>query len=90
MMRLAWWDKSSVSTPSRSTGKAGKSRGRTATAQRRDLAALTQRRMRAVQMFRAGKRQVDVATELGVSAQTASRWHRDWLAGGSPRVRWRP
>jgi transposase len=38
--------------------------------------------MRAAEMFRAGKRQVDVATALGVSAQTASRWHRDWLAGG--------
>jgi transposase len=71
-----------VSTPSRSTGKTGKSRGRKAIAQRRDFAALTQRRMRAAEMFRAGKRQVDVATELSVSAQTASRWHRDWLAGG--------
>ena len=38
--------------------------------------------MRAAEMFRAGKRQVDVVVELGVSAQTASRWHRDWLAGG--------
>jgi transposase len=43
---------------------------------------MTQRRMRAVEMFAAGKRQVDVAVELGVTAQTASRWHRDWLAGG--------
>ena len=67
---------------SRSTGKAGKSRGRKATAQRRDFEALTERRMRAAEMFRAGKRQVDVAAALGVSAQTASRWHRDWLAGG--------
>ena len=39
-------------------------------------------------MFARGKRQVDVVTELGVSAQTASRWHqafaergRDGLAG---------
>jgi transposase len=27
-------------------------------------------------------RQVDVATELGVSAQTASRWYRSWQTGG--------
>lgn len=33
-------------------------------------------------MFDRGKRQVDVVTELGVSAQTASRWHRDWQEHG--------
>ncbi len=33
-------------------------------------------------MFARGKRQVDVAVALGVSAQTASRWHAAWLAGG--------
>lgn len=38
--------------------------------------------MRAVEMFERGKRQVDVVMELEVSAQTASRWHRDWLSGG--------
>jgi transposase len=38
--------------------------------------------MRAAQMFARGKRQVDVVTALGVSAQTASRWHRLWLDGG--------
>ena len=38
--------------------------------------------MRAAEMFDRGKRQVDVMAELEVSAQTASRWHRDWLAGG--------
>lgn len=38
--------------------------------------------MRAVEMFEAGKRQVDVVVELEVSAQTASRWHKAWLAGG--------
>lgn len=38
--------------------------------------------MRAAELFERGRRQVDVAVELGVSAQTASRWHRDWLAGG--------
>lgn len=38
--------------------------------------------MRAAEMFDAGKRQVDVMVELGVSAQTASRWHKAWSAGG--------
>ena len=38
--------------------------------------------MRAVELFEAGYRQVDVVAELGVSAQTASRWHRAWRDGG--------
>jgi transposase len=38
--------------------------------------------MRAVELFEAGRRQVDVVAELGVSAQTASRWHRAWREGG--------
>ncbi|NUT51780.1 MAG: helix-turn-helix domain-containing protein [Saccharothrix sp.] len=38
--------------------------------------------MRAAEMFDRGRRQVDVMVELEVSTQTASRWHRDWPAGG--------
>jgi transposase len=38
--------------------------------------------MRAAELFEAGMRQVDVVTELGVSAQTASRWYRSWQTGG--------
>ena len=49
---------------------------------RRDFEALRQRRMQAAEMFRQGKRQVDVAERLGVSQPTASRWHRLWLTGG--------
>lgn len=49
---------------------------------RRDFEAMRQRRMRAAQMFERGKRQVDVVTELGVSAQTASRWYQAWVSGG--------
>ncbi len=30
-----------------------------------------------------GRRQVDVAVELEVSQQTASRWHRQWIEGGN-------
>jgi transposase len=33
-------------------------------------------------MFGRGKRQVDVVTKLGVSAQTASRWYQAWVVGG--------
>ena len=38
--------------------------------------------MAAADMFARGKRQVDVVDALGVSAQTASRWHRIFLAEG--------
>ncbi|MFG2045017.1 winged helix-turn-helix domain-containing protein [Dactylosporangium sp. NPDC048998] len=44
--------------------------------------ALRERRMRAVELFEAGRRQADVVVELGVSAQTASRWHKAWQNGG--------
>ncbi len=33
-------------------------------------------------MFDRGARQVDVVQAFGVSAQTASRWHRAWREGG--------
>lgn len=49
---------------------------------RRDFQALQNRRMAAADMFARGKRQVDVVDKLGVSAQTASRWHRVFLAEG--------
>jgi transposase len=39
--------------------------------------------MAAADMFARGKRQVDVVDALGVSAQTASRWHRVFLAEGT-------
>ena len=50
---------------------------------RRDLDALRDRRMQAAEMFAAGQRQVDVAVELEVSQQTASRWHRQWIEGAT-------
>jgi len=49
---------------------------------RRDFEALKARRMRAADMFRRGKRQADVAEALGVSAETASEWHRLWRGRG--------
>jgi transposase len=42
--------------------------------------------MRAAAMFDRGKRQVDVVSELGVSAQTASRWYQAWTTGGRPAL----
>ncbi|WP_429429300.1 helix-turn-helix domain-containing protein [Nocardia sp. GAS34] len=63
---------------------AGRERGRKRkwSAARRDFDALRERRMRAVEMFEAGRRQVDVVVELEVSAQTASRWHKAWTESG--------
>ncbi len=37
--------------------------------------------MRAAEMFDQGRRQSEVAAELGVSAQAVSKWHRAWSAG---------
>jgi transposase len=42
--------------------------------------------MQAARMFDRGARQVDVARELDVSAQTASRWYRAWQDGGRPAL----
>ena len=52
------------------------------TRQRRDFEALKRRRMRAADMFRRGRSQADVARALGVSAESASEWHRLWSTGG--------
>jgi transposase len=49
---------------------------------RRDFEALRVRRVQAAAMFARGRRQVDVVTELEVSAQTASRWYRAWQEQG--------
>ena len=65
----------------RSGGTKKRTRSATPVAARRDFEALKQRRMQAADMFARGKRQVDVVTELGVSAQTASRWYQAWREG---------
>lgn len=41
-----------------------------------------QRRISAAKLFRCGRTQADVAWQLGVSRQTASRWHAAWVRGG--------
>jgi len=61
-------------------GSAGKQRSGTGSRvlARRDFQALKERRMAAADMCAQGKRQLDVVAELGVTAQTASRWHRSF------------
>lgn len=54
---------------------------------RRDFAGLKKRRLRAAQMFKAGKTQAEVAQALGVSRQSASRWAEQFRAGGAARLR---
>jgi transposase len=48
-----------------------------------DLEWLQRRRLQAAELFAQGKTKAQVAGELGVSAQTASRWHGRWLRGGT-------
>ena len=49
---------------------------------RGDYGTEQRRRLKAATLFRQGASQADVARLLGVSRQTASRWHASWLAGG--------
>src|SRR5712691_7596291 len=48
-----------------------------------DLASLERRRQRAGAMFDGGSSPAEVARILGVTRQSASRWHRAWAEGGS-------
>jgi len=49
---------------------------------RRDFKGMEQRRKRAAQLFKAGKKQAEVARVLGVSRQSVSRWFLSFLQGG--------
>jgi transposase len=42
------------------------------------------RRERAAELFAQGRSQAEVARELDVSRQSASRWHAGWQASGAP------
>jgi transposase len=44
--------------------------------------AARQRRLQAARLFAQGLPQAEVARRLGVSRQTASRWHARWRQGG--------
>jgi transposase len=48
---------------------------------------LERRRLQAADLFAQGKTRAEVTGELGVSAQTASRWHARWRDGGSAGMR---
>ena len=52
-----------------------------------DLQWLERRRAQAGEVFAQGRTRVEVAGQLGVSAQTASRWHARWRAGGVAGIR---
>jgi len=53
----------------------------------RDRQAFEHVRMQAGQLFAAGRSQAEVARDLGVSRQNASRWHAQWQAGGPEALR---
>ncbi|MCP2340413.1 winged helix-turn-helix domain-containing protein [Actinomadura rupiterrae] len=48
------------------------------------------RRMRAVELFEQGVRQVEVARILGVHSESVRRWKRLWEQGGAAALRRRP
>jgi transposase len=52
-----------------------------------DLEWLERRRLQAADLFAQGRTKAEVAGELGVSAQTASRWYARWRAGGVAGMR---
>jgi transposase len=52
-----------------------------------DLQWLERRRLQAADLFAQGKTKAEVAGQLGVSAQTASRWHVRWRGGGAAGMR---
>jgi transposase len=49
----------------------------------RERAARQARRERAAELFAQGRSQAEVARELDVSRQSASRWHAGWQASGA-------
>ena len=59
-----------------------------ASASRRDFAALERRRLQAADSFAAGRwRLAEVARRLQVSRQSVSRWYAQWQQGGKPALR---
>jgi transposase len=53
----------------------------------RERAARQARRERAAELFAQGRTQAEVARELDVSKQSASRWHAGWRAEGAAALR---
>ena len=52
-----------------------------------DLEWLERRRLQAADLFAQGKTKAEVAGELGVSAQTTSRWYARWRGRGAAGMR---
>jgi len=52
-----------------------------------DLEWLERRRLQAADLLAQGRTKAEVAGELGVSAQTASRWYARWRGGGVAGMR---
>ena len=55
----------------------------------RERAERQARRERAAELFAQGRSQAEVARELDVSRQSASRWHAGWQADGAAALRTR-
>jgi transposase len=53
----------------------------------RERVARQARRERAAELFAQGRSQAEVARQLDVSPQSASRWHARWQADGTPALR---
>lgn len=60
---------------------------RRASGPRRPIQTLEQRRLAAAGLFAAGATQAQVARTLGVSPQSAHRWHARWKTGGVAALR---
>lgn len=54
---------------------------------KRDFNELEKRRLKAAELFDKGDTQADVRRKLNISAQSASRWHACWAAGGKDSLR---
>ena len=50
---------------------------------KRDFAALEKRRLKAAALFERGLSKAEAARRLGVSFESASRWHRTWESSGA-------
>jgi transposase len=55
----------------------------------KERAARQARRERAAELFAQGRTQAEVARQLDVSRQSASRWHARWQADGTTALRTR-
>lgn len=58
--------------------------------QKRDFKALQRRRLKAATLFNKGLAPAEVARQLGVSCQSASRWRKAWERGGKPALKKTP